>query len=245
MNHVLEIIGFNIESCIAAQEAGAGRIELCTSPGEGGTSPSFGLIKSARKILHIPLYVMVRPRGGDFLYSPEEFEMMLYEIDCIKKLGADGVVIGILNKDGSIDKDRCAQLVEFAYPLGATFHRAFDRVSDPVKSIGDVISTGCERILTSGLKPTVEEGLEMIKILLKKANGEIIIMPGSGVRAGNMQRILEETGVTEIHSSASMKRKSEMNYTNPEMNENLEYTSVSEDEVRKMAGILKKIFPDN
>ncbi|HJY21936.1 MAG TPA: copper homeostasis protein CutC, partial [Hanamia sp.] len=124
MPHKLEIIGFNIESCMAAQDAGADRIELCASPGEGGTTPSYAFIKEARKKLNIDLYVMIRPRGGDFLYTNEEFEIMKNDVMACKQLGCDGIVTGILMEDGKVDKERCKELLEYAYPLEATFHRA-------------------------------------------------------------------------------------------------------------------------
>src|SRR3569623_1445721 len=159
----LEIIGFNIETCITAQEAGANRIELCDNPQEGGTTPSYGFIKAARNKQLIELYAMIRPRGGDFLYSDEEYEIMKADIEMCKHLGCDGIVTGILNKDGNVDKQRTAALVGYAYPLGVTFHRAFDRVYDPFSAIEDVIDAGCERILTSGLRPKAIDGIQTIK----------------------------------------------------------------------------------
>lgn len=234
MNYTLEIIGFNINSCITAQAAGADRIELCASPAEGGVTPPYSQIRQARKILQIPFYVMIRPRGGDFLYSDEEFEMMLSDISICKKLGADGVVIGMLKSDGSIDVDRCSKLVDAAYPLGATFHRAFDRVKDYKQSLKDVISLGCERILTSGLHPKCDSGLDIIRELVSLADNDIIIMPGSGVRAANIRHVIEETGVTELHSAASMMFPSGMKFLNKNMKESLEYVAADGDEIKKM-----------
>lgn len=241
MSYTLEIIGFNIESCITAQQAGAGRIELCDSPADGGTTPSQGFIKAARRILQIPLYVMIRPRGGDFLYTEEEFRIMLDDIAVCKQAGCDGVVIGMLDADGNIDVNRTTRLVEAAYPMGVTFHRAFDRVKDFRKSLKDVIATGCERILTSGLVPRCEEGLGTIKELVELAQGDIIIMPGSGVKSTNIQKIISETKVTEIHSSASVTVESEMSYLNKAMNEQLNHVAVNAEEVRKMSEIIRKM----
>ena len=144
MNFKLEIIGFNIESSLLAQAAGAHRIELCDGPGEGGTTASYGFIKAARKALTIELYPIIRPRGGDFLYSDAEFDIMKTDVQLCKETGCDGVVIGMLNTDGSIDKKRCRQLVELAYPLGVTFHRAFDRCANPFEALEDIIGIGCE-----------------------------------------------------------------------------------------------------
>lgn len=240
MDSKLEIIGFNIESCIAAQEAGADRIELCASPGEGGTTPSYGLIQSAREKLDIDLYVMIRPRGGDFLYNDDDFEMMKKEIELCKKSGCDGIVTGILTTDGKIDKPRCRQLIELAYPLEATFHRAFDRVDDPFQALEDLIDLGFERILTSGLKPKAVESLKLLKELVNKADGRIIIMPGSGVTSQNIISIAGTTGAKEFHSSASFSKESEVKFINAKMNESLNHVSVNKEEVRKMVDLLKE-----
>lgn len=241
MKYILEIIGFNIESCIAAQDAGAGRIELCASPGEGGTTPSYSLIKAARSVLQIPLYVMVRPRGGDFLYSDNEFGMMYEDIRICRNLGVDGVVTGILDKNGNVDLARNSRLVGAAYPMGVTFHRAFDRVRDPRQALKDVIATGCERILTSGLRPKCVDGADMIRNLISIADRDISIMPGSGVTSSNIVEIMKKTGAIEIHSSASRNNPSAMIYQNPEMNESLTHITVNAEEVRKIAEALVSI----
>ena len=159
MKFKLEVIGFTIESCLIAQAAGAHRIELCDNPSEGGTTPSYGFIKTARENLSIELYPIIRPRGGDFLYSEIEFELMKADIQICKNLGCDGVVIGMLNSDGTVDKQRCKQLVDIAQPMGVSFHRAFDRTKDPFKALEDIISIGCERILTSGQKSVATDGV--------------------------------------------------------------------------------------
>lgn len=235
----LEIIGFNIESCIVAQEGGASRIELCDNPSEGGTTPSYGFIKSAREKLFIELYVMIRPRGGDFFYSNDEFEIMKADIEMCKQCGCDGVVAGLLKKDGNVDKKRCVELVALAYPLGVTFHRAFDRAKDPFSALEDIIETGCERILTSGQHPTAVEGVQLIKELVSRADDRIIIMPGSGVNAENIIFLAENTRVKEFHSSAGIYTESAMDYTNPSMNELLKHVTADKDEIIKMAALLK------
>ena len=234
----LEVIGFNIESCIAAQEGGAHRIELCSGPGEGGTTPSYAFIKAAREKLHIDLYVMIRPRGGDFLYSDEEFEIMKNDITVCKELSCDGIVTGILTSDGKIDIKRNKELIELAYPMPATFHRAFDRVVDPVQALEEVIDLGFERILTSGLQPRGAEGIQMLSQLVKQANERIIIMPGSGVNSENIISIAKESGVTELHSSAGIYAKSKMQYQNADMKESLDHFTVDKDEVKKMIQLL-------
>lgn len=239
MKYKLEIIGFNIESCILAQNAGADRIELCASPGEGGTTPSYAFTKEARRLLHIDLYTMIRPRGGDFLYTDIEFAIMKNDILICKELSCDGVVFGILTEDGKIDKSRCRELIEIAYPMNATFHRAFDRVANPYESLEDVIDLGFERILTSGLVPSAVNGHSTLAALTKLAEDRIIIMPGSGVTASNIIDLAKSTGAQEFHSSASFFLESKMNYTNALMNENLSCVTVDEKEVREMATLLK------
>jgi len=238
MENKLEIIGFNIESCLAAQEAGADRIELCGSPGEGGTTPSYGLVQSAREKLEIDLYVMIRPRGGDFLYTDNEFEMMMKEVEFCKRSGCDGIVTGALTPDGHVDKEKCKILIDLAFPMEVTFHRAFDRVADPFASLEDLITLGFERILTSGLKPKAVQNTHLLSQLIQKSAGRIIIMPGSGINSGNIITIAEKTGAKEFHSSASFLEKSEMKFVSKEMNEVLEYISVNKDEVKNMKKLL-------
>ena len=242
MSFKLEIIGFNIESCMIAQAAGANRIELCDNPGDGGTTASYGFIKAARKALQIDLYPIIRPRGGDFLYSDEEFEMMQTDIQLCKETGCDGVVIGMLNKDGSIDKKRCSKLAALAYPLGVTFHRAFERCSNPFEALEDIIEIGCERILTSGQQPTASEGAGFINELVRQADERIIIMPGSGVRSNNIIDIAKQTGAVEFHSSASKLMASNMEYHNPNLKENLQVTGADPDEIIQMKELLGEYF---
>lgn len=241
MKFLLETIAFNIESCRIAEAAGANRIELCDNPGEGGTTPSYGFIKAARKILSIQLYPIIRPRGGDFLYSEEEFEIMKADVKVCKELGCDGVVIGILNEDATIDKKRCAIMVNIAYPMGVTFHRAFDRVTDPAQALEDIIDIGCERILTSGFHPSATDGVENIRMLVEQAAERIIIMPGSGIRASNIAKMAKTTGAVEFHSSARQMSDSKMQNTNPLMNENLRTVDIDETEIKHMIQQLQSI----
>ncbi len=245
MNYTLEIIGFNLESCRVAQANGANRIELCVNPGDGGTTPSYGYIKAARKLLHIELYCMIRPRGGDFFYSDEEFAVMKDDIKTAKNLGCDGVVIGMLNKDGTVAKEECKKLVELAYPLGVTFQRAFDRVNEPFTALEAVIETGCERILTSGLVPSCHDGAKLIGELNAKAAGRIMIMPGSGLRSSNVIEVAKITGATEFHTSARVFSNTQMDFINPAMQENLQDVMVDGEEVAKIAALLKTFEPGN
>lgn len=239
MSYILEVIGFNIESCRIAQVAGANRIELCDNPEDGGTTPSYGFVKAARRLLSIELYPIIRPRGGDFLYSEAEFEIMKSDVQLCKELGSDGVVIGMLNEDGTVDKPRCKQLVDLAYPMGVTFHRAFDRAANPFEALEDVIAIGCERILTSGQKPTATEGSGLIKELITQAEERIIIMPGSGVRSENIIDLAKATGAVQFHTSARFFAESKMKFTIEAMNEKLASVSTNEIEVSKIIELLK------
>jgi copper homeostasis protein len=239
MKFKLEVIGFTIESCLIAQAAGAVRIELCDNPSEGGTTPSYGFIKAAREKLTIELYPIIRPRGGDFLYSELEFEIMKADVQLCKDLGCNGVVIGILLADGRVDKDRCKQLVDIAYPMGVTFHRAFDRTIDPFKALEDIIAIGCERILTSGQKPSVNEGMQLLIDLVQQANERIIIMPGSGVRAENILALANKTNAIEFHTSARIYTDSKMEFINENMNEQLASVATDGNEIKKIIELLE------
>lgn len=239
--HKLEIIGFTIESCIAAQKAGANRIELCDGPGEGGTTPSYGFIKAAREKLAIDLFVMIRPRGGDFCYSDDEFEMMKSDVLLCKQLGCDGIVTGILTRDGKVDVGRNTELVKLAAPLKATFHRAFDRVSNFSEALEDIIDIGFERILTSGGVPKATDGAQHLSKLINQAAGRISIMPGSGVNASNILSLAKTTKAIEFHSSASKPLESGMDFINQEMNENLMTIIADEKSIQDMVKELKKL----
>ena len=241
MKFLLETIAFNIESCKIAQAAGADRIELCDNPGEGGTTPSYGFIKAARQILKIDLFPIIRPRGGDFFYSDEEFEIMKTDIQVCKEFSCDGIVFGILNDDATIDKIRCKILVQLAYPMSVTFHRAFDRVTDPSQALEDVIECGFERILTSGFYPTAMEGADNLKKLIQVADERIVIMPGSGIRSFNIKQLMESTNAIEFHTSAREMKNSKMNVFNNNMNENLQSVGIDESEIENMVEILKSL----
>lgn len=211
---ILEICANSLPSALAAQAGGADRIELCDNMAEGGTTPSYATILKSRELLTIQVYPIIRPRGGDFLYSHLEFDLMWKDIERCKQLGCDGVVIGLLNTDGSIDKKRTKLLVDLAWPVEVTFHRAFDRSADPFQALEDIIECGCERILTSGQQATALEGAELIAQLVKKSDGRIIIMPGSGVRENNIAELVRKTKATEYHSTAKTTIHSKMQFKN-------------------------------
>jgi copper homeostasis protein len=212
---VLEIATSDFETTKSAVKGGADRIELCANLNEGGTTPCYGTIYQCRERFDVLLYPIIRPRGGDFLYTDDEYEIMLHDVKLCKQLGCDGIVIGLLNKDGAIDKKRTAALIEIAYPMGVTFHRAFDRCRNPLEAMEHLIEIGCERILTSGQQPTVNEGMELITELTKIADHRIIIMPGSGVRLGNIKLLAEKTGCKEFHSSLRSRTKTKMEFIHP------------------------------
>ena len=212
-----EICANSVASCIAAQEGGANRVELCAGIPEGGTTPSYGMIRNARENISIALNVIIRPRGGDFLYSENEIQEMIYDIKIAKELGADGLVFGCLNPDGSVDMDAMSRLMEAAGDTPVTFHRAFDHTNDPYKALEDIISLGCARILTSGCRPTALEGAELLAQLVERAGNRIIIMPGCGVREGNIAEIARLSGAREFHFSARESVESGMIFRNPEV----------------------------
>lgn len=235
---LLEVAVFNISSALQAQSAGADRLELCENPLEGGTTPSYGTLKTVREKVSIPVFPIIRPRGGDFLYDDAEFEVLKKDVQLCKELGFPGLVTGLLKKDGSVDIERTKELVDIAAPLEVTFHRAFDRTKDPFQALEDVIAAGCKRILTSGQVPNVANATSLIKQLIEKAQGRIIILQGSGVRSSNLQQLIDETGGVEYHSSARMNTDSAMEFTVDSMNEKLTSTIVDEEEVKQMKQIL-------
>lgn len=208
----IEICLDSVESAIMAQKGGADRVELCDNLFQGGTTPSLGAVRIARRSIDIGLQVIIRPRGGDFLYSDIEYEVMKEDIKTAKAEGADGVVFGILTKDGEVDIQRNRELRELAYPMNATFHRAFDVVKDYPAALETVIDLGFDRILTSGLSATVLEGSEIIADLVKRAGERIIIMPGNGITTKNMDRIIALTGASEYHVFVDKARESGMEY---------------------------------
>ena len=198
----IEIACFNLESAVIAQKAGADRVELCADMSVGGTTPTIEIIQQAREHLTIDLYVMIRPRGGNFVYSEAEFEQMKSEIETIKKLDVNGFVFGILKDDNTINIEQNKVLVELVKPFSCTFHRAFDEVLNVEKALENVISCGFSTILTSGTFPNVMEGKEVLKQLVNQAKNRIEIMPGGGLRSTNISEINEMVDANWYHSSA-------------------------------------------
>ena len=213
--YTIEIATTDFITTKSAVEGGADRIELCAALTEGGTTPSFGMIKVCRKSFDVQLFPIIRPRGGDFLYSEEEFEVMANDVTLCKELGCDGVVLGLLDRQGNIDLPRTSKLVDLAYPLEVSFHRAFDRCKNPFEALEQLVDIGCHRILTSGQQPTAPAGIDLISRLVKAADKRIIIMPGSGLRKENIHDLAAKTGAVEFHSSLRGKSKSKMEFIHP------------------------------
>ncbi len=196
---LLEICVDSLDSALAAQRGGANRVELCSNLHEGGVTPSAGLIAVARREISIALHVMIRPRGGEFLYTPEEIEAMKRDIDITKQARADGVVLGILDAQGNVDVSRTSELVERARPLSVTFHRAFDLAPDLFAALEDVMRAGAHRVLTSGGESKAEDALPTLAALVEKSAGRIAILVGGGIRDHNVKRIVQATGAREVH----------------------------------------------
>jgi copper homeostasis protein len=197
-----------------AQKGGADRIELCDNPAEGGTTPSYGTIDQVRQSLSIDVFVMIRPRGGDFLYTNYEYHAMRKDIEACKRLSVDGVVFGILKADGSLDKERCKKLIDYARPMRVTCHRAFDMARDPFQTLEDCIEVGFDRILTAGQQAQALQGASLIGELQQRAAGRIAIMAGSGVNENTVEEIVRQSRVREIHFSATSGRSSLMTFRN-------------------------------
>ncbi len=235
MKRTLEVCVGSVESAFAARNGGACRIELCSALEIGGVTPSMGLMRAVRAVEGIKMHVLIRPRGGDFLYNENEVTCMEQDILAARQCGADGVVIGALTANGDIDTKICRRLVHAADNMHITFHRAFDMCREPMQALEDVISLGCNRLLTSGLASSAAEGIPMITRLVEAAQGRISIMPGCGVNAGNAAAILNATQAVEIHASARHNVESGMLYRHKGVSmgntQNDEYARKETDEV--------------
>jgi copper homeostasis protein len=247
MKKILEACVNSAISAIEAQKGGADRIELCENMMEGGCTPSAGTIRFARQHLHIPIMVMIRPRGADFLYSDAEFEIMKQDIISAKELGADGVVFGILKPDGTIDIGRMEILAELARPMKVTCHRAFDMTADPLKALDDLISLGIERVLTSGQSDSALLGAGLIRKLIEHAADRIIIMPGHGIKEHNFEEAIRITGATEFHLYLTNQVPSSMQFLRddvkmgkPDLSE-YGYEVVDAERIRRAKNILDQV----
>lgn len=210
----VEVCANSYQSCLAARQGGADRVELCASMSEGGTTPSYGTICKARDIEGLRLHVLIRPRGSDFHYTPEEIDIMMKDIRMCQSLGVDGVVFGALRTDGQVDKETMKRLMDASKGMSVTFHRAFDHCRNPFQALDDIVELGCHRILTSGQQPSAIKGTNLLRQLVEAAAGRIQIMPGCGLNAGNIAQIAQATGAREFHFSARHQVESQMEFRN-------------------------------
>jgi copper homeostasis protein len=243
---ILEICLESVDSVIASDRGGAQRVELCANLLEGGTTPSAGTIQAARESAKIAINVMIRPRGGDFLYTDAEFASMQHDIRIAKELGVDGIVLGLLRADGTVDVERTRHLVELANPLPVTFHRAIDVSRNLLEALEDVISTGAARVLTSGGEPSVVDGAAMVSKMVEAAGDRIIVMPGCGIRPDNVLSLLKTTGASEVHLALEEEKVSGMQFRKAEIPmgsvDGREYVRfvTTEDAVRNVVEILNQ-----
>ena len=207
---LLEIAANSPASALAAQEGGADRIELCTALEVGGLTPTHAQIVVTRELVDLPIYVLIRPRAGDFIYSELEFETMERDIRNCAVLGCDGVVIGALDAEGNVDVSRCRALIAAAGNLGVTFHRAFDMSRDPRCALEDIVALRCERVLSSGTRENALAGAALLRDLVVQAAGRIAVMPGAGIDAANIATIRTLSGAREFHASAKRQMTSRM-----------------------------------
>lgn len=240
MRPLLEIAANSLDSALAAQAGGADRIELCVALEVGGLTPSHAQIAITRERMRIPLYVLIRPRAGDFVYSDAEFETMLRDIETCVSLDCDGFVLGVLDADGGVDMARCRALIAAAKGLGVTFHRAIDVSRDPLQALEDIIALGCERVLSSGAQPNAIAGATLLREMVSRAGGRIAVMPGAGIDAGNLAALREATGAHEFHASAKRVLASAMRHV-PSMSLGMEGGEIRTDvgEVRRMVEVLR------
>lgn len=237
MGTLLEIAANSLQSCLAAQRGGADRIELFENLAEGGCTPSYGMLSWVKEHIAIPVYVMIRPRGGDFLYTDDEFEVMCRDMELCRESGFPGVVFGLLDADGNIDVDRCRALLNLRGDMKVTFHRAIDRSRDLSQSIRQLIDLGFDRVLTSGGEANVDKGKEILRQLQQQYGKEIILMPGCGVSSANARAIVDYCGVHEIHATAKGKVPSARQLAKPQFLD--ERSESKEDEIRAIAQALR------
>jgi copper homeostasis protein len=212
---IYELCCDSVAGVRAAKAAGADRVELCADLLEGGVTPSAGMIRQARAVGGIGLHVMIRPRGGDFIFDDDEFAAMRADIETARIEGADGVVIGVLSADGEIDAERTGDLLSLARPLSVTFHRAFDVTRDPFRTLKALVDLGVDRVLTSGQEATVLEGLPLLKELFELAGDGVVVMPGGGITSRNIGRIVEALKPKEVHFAALQRAPGPMRFRRP------------------------------
>ena len=239
-----ELCAFTIESCVTAQKAGAARVELCDNPTEGGTTPSYGVIKQVRKLIDIDLFPIIRPRSMNYFYTDNEWQSMLDDVAMCKNLGCDGISIGVQKKDGRVDGDKMAQLVALAYPMQVTSNRVIDAAPDPFEALETLIAAGCHRVLTSGQASGASEGVQVLKKLVEQSAGRIIIMPGAGVNSKNITSLATETKAYEFHASARIKGPNPVTYQNPKVTDSGDLYIADYEEVKNMVDHLNRLSVD-
>jgi copper homeostasis protein len=240
MRPLLEIAANSLDSAMAAQTGGADRIELCVALEIGGLTPSHAQIAITRERVRIPLYVLIRPRAGDFVYSDAECETMLRDIETCVSLGCDGVVLGVLDAEGRVDMARCRALIAAAKGLGVTFHRAIDVSRNPLQTLEDIIALGCERVLSSGAQPNAMAGASLLREMVLRAGNRTVVMPGAGIDAGNLASLRAATGAREFHASAKRVLASAMRHM-PSVSLGMEDGEIRTDvdEVQRMVEVLR------
>lgn len=236
---IFEVCAFNIQSAIIAERAGAARVELCDNPVEGGTTPSYGTIIETREKITIDLYPIIRPRSGNYFYDEEEYAIIKRDIMICRDLGCDGISVGTQKINGDIDTEMLKRIIEWAGPLGVTCNRAFDCAPDPFKALEDIISCGCERILTSGQRSAAPDAGELLGKLVKAAGDRIIIMPGAGIKSTNIKRLVRDSNATEYHGSARKIATNPVTFVNKEVSDYGNIYITDEQEVRDIIAQLR------
>lgn len=238
MQYHLEVCAFGIQTCIIAAKAGATRVELCDNPIEGGTTTSYGAIKQVREAISIELFPIIRPRSLNYFYDADEWQMILNDVKICKELGCDGISVGVQKINGEVDADKMKQLVALAYPMEVTSNRVIDAAPNPFEALEILIAAGCCRVLTSGQAATAPEGIEILSQLVTQAAGRISIMPGAGVKSGNIE-LLKTTGAYEFHTSARKTMSNQVTYTNSKVSDTGNMYVADEAELQKIVAILK------
>ena len=235
---ILELCAFNIHSCLIAQRTGVARIELCENPVEGGTTPSYGTIARARERVETRLYPIIRPRSGNYFYDDDEFEVIRKDIAVCKELGCNGISVGIATRSARIDTERMKRVVEWASPMGVTCNRVFDGTPDLCEALEQLISCGCERVLTSGGKTSAPEAADLLAALVRQAGSRISVMPGAGIKSSNLAALRRDCQAGEYHASARMIAPNPLTYINTAVSDYGNVYVADEEEVRRMVGIL-------
>jgi copper homeostasis protein len=239
VERIFEVCAFNIQSAIIAEKAGAARVELCDNPVEGGTTPSYGTIIETRERINIELYPIIRPRAGNYFYDDEEYAIMKRDIMICRDLGCDGISVGAQKLSGEINTEMLKRIVEWAGPMGVTCNRAFDCAPDPFKALEDIISCGCKRILTSGLKSAAPDAGKLLGKLVEAAADRIIIMPGAGIKSTNIKNLVKESNAREYHGSARKIAANPVTFLNKEVSDYGNLYITDEQEVRDIIAQLK------